>query len=113
MEYSTIIPIIAGQVAFWSVFGYGMYRNHQRQKQENEDFNRHKQNALDIIAEVESPEYQAQFAEVREAVNQRARQKHFLAIGRPDLAHPEIYATAPAQPLETRLNDVNSLYRFK
>ena len=74
-------------------------------------FNEHKQAVLDLMARIESPEYQAQFAGVREAVNRRAREQHFLALGRPDLAYPHIYATSPAQPLETKLNDVNSLYR--
>lgn len=76
-------------------------------------FNAHKQAVLDIMARVESPEYQAQFAGVREALNKRAREQHFLALGRPDLAYPHIYATASAQPLEIRLNDVNSLYRLR
>lgn len=76
-------------------------------------FNAHKQAALDIMARVESPEYQAQFADVHEALNRRAREQHFLALGRPDLAYPHIYATAPSQPLETRLNDVNRLYKLR
>jgi hypothetical protein len=76
-------------------------------------FNEHKQASLDLMARIESPEYQAQFAGVREAVNRRAREQHFLALGRPDLAYPHIYATAPTQPLEIKLNDVNSFYRLR
>ena len=30
---------------------------------------------------------------------------------RPDLAYPHIYATSPSQPLETRISNVNDLYR--
>jgi len=70
-------------------------------------FNEHKQAALAILDRVASPEYQAQFVEV----HRRARERHFLALGRPDLAYPHIYAPSPIQHLETRLNDVNSLYR--
>ena len=73
--------------------------------------NEWKQGILDLMARIESPEYQAQFAGVHEAVNRRAREQHFLALGRPDLAYPDIYATSPAQPLETKFNDVKSLYR--
>jgi len=74
-------------------------------------FNEHKQAILEIMARVESPEYQAQFAGVREAFNRRAREQHFLAIGRPDLAYPQLYATRPIQPLETRIHPANKLYR--
>lgn len=74
-------------------------------------FNEWKQGVLDLMVHIESPGYQAQFAGVHEALNKTAREQHFLALGRPDLAYPNIYATSPAQPLETRLNDVNVLYR--
>ena len=73
-----------------------------------------KQGILDLMAHVESPEYQAELAWVKDVVNQRARRNHFLAIGRPDLALPHIYSTRDKEPLETRMNEtlIANLYRI-
>ena len=34
-----------------------------------------------------------------------------VVVVRPDLAFPERYAISPSQPLETRINNTNDLYR--
>ena len=72
-------------------------------------FNERKQGLLDLMDDMEkrSIEYQNRLA--REGKFFTAQGK--VVVVRPDLAYPHIYATSPSQPLETRINNVNDLYR--
>ncbi len=107
MEFQEYVPMIAAQVGFWSVYGYGMYKHFQKRKEETKEFNESKQRMLDTLDRIASPEYQNQreIVEARKRFEQQRRRDYFLRIGRPDLALPHIYATKPIQYLETRLDD--------
>tara|TARA_Y100000310_G_scaffold321229_1_gene378585 strand:- start:48 stop:248 length:201 start_codon:yes stop_codon:yes gene_type:complete len=58
----------------------------------------------------ESP---VELASIQMVVDQRAKRVHFLAMGRPDLALPDVYALKPISSLDTLMQGgpQNYLYR--
>ena len=71
--------------------------------------NEYKQAFLDFLDNIErkSIAWQKQLAREGKVFTAQGE----VVIVRPNLAYPHIYATPPSQPLETRINQVNDLYR--
>ncbi len=68
-----------------------------------------KESFLDLLDAIEERSTQWQIQLRREGKVFTAEGK--VVVVRPDLAYPDVYATAPSQPLETRVGDVNNIYR--